>query len=103
MLAEVMLLALELAGRRLMASHNRSVRGPVNRVPPWDVHTVISATKEDLDHLLQRAWMIPQQADVPAELLSTLDKHARIVLTAGIPHSRADLCMTLAAADCLPR
>ncbi|MER5358809.1 hypothetical protein [Streptomyces sp. NPDC002785] len=98
-LSEVAILrALEVAGNRLK-KNDRPSRAAVNHLPKWDVHTFLPAKEANLDSLLKGSWDIPRASGYPDRLLQALDEHARIILTAGIAYSRADLLMTLSKYD----
>jgi hypothetical protein len=88
-LAEVATLrSLELAGSRLKARENRSLRGRLTHIPKWDAHIEIRATSGELEKLLKGAWDIPTKAGCPADLLNVLDSHCRQILIEGTAYSR---------------
>ncbi|WJY41998.1 hypothetical protein QT196_34735 [Streptomyces sp. P9-2B-2] len=88
--------ALELVGRRLLARRSRAVRGPLQAVPPWELHIHLSVGDTDLDVLLRDAWAIPEALKLPSLVIESMDHHVRILLAAGLGYCRDDLIKTVA-------
>lgn len=87
--------ALQLAGNRIVGKRGRSVRGPMNSVEAWSIHTHLRVEDHELDALLDGAWQIPVAVGLPDDLLAALDRHTRTLLAAGIEFRREDLLLTL--------
>lgn len=87
--------ALQVAGRRLLARRSRAVRGPLQTVPPWDLHVHLPVGDTDLALLLRDAWVISEAVGLPAVMIEELDQHVRILLAAGLGYRRDDLLRTV--------
>ncbi|MFJ2211708.1 hypothetical protein ACIQVO_03370 [Streptomyces sp. NPDC101062] len=87
--------ALQVAGRRLLARRSRAVRGPLQTVPPWELHVHLPVGDTDLALLLRDAWVIPEAVGLPSVLIESLDRHVRIMLAAGLGYRRDDLIRTV--------
>ncbi|MEU3597210.1 hypothetical protein ABZ714_00515 [Streptomyces sp. NPDC006798] len=87
--------ALQVAGRRLLARRSRAVRGPLQGVPPWELHVHLPVGDTDLALLLRDAWDIPEAVGLPSMMIESLDEHVRILLAAGVGYRRDDLIKTV--------
>lgn len=92
--------ALELVGKRLLNNSNRSWRGQLRGVHPWDIHTHITAG--DVDDVLDGAYallrhVLPEAVDVH----DAVDAYVRERLVTGQAHDRDRLAAALVAAGCL--
>lgn len=80
--------ALERANKRL---ERRSDRSRLRDVPPWELHTHVSADPDRLEKAMVGVWDLPAAAGLPEELLVPLDSFTRTLLSSGHPFDRDDL------------
>lgn len=93
--------ALELAGKRLLNNSNRSWRGQLRRVEPWEIHTQIPVPNPD--DVLEGAYALMHRCipDQP-RLHEVVDTYVRERLSSQNSHDRELLFTMLAKAGCLP-
>ncbi|MFD4998547.1 hypothetical protein [Streptomyces buecherae] len=87
--------ALQVAGRRLLARRSRTVRGPLQTVPLWELHVHLPVGDTDRAPLLRDAWNIPKAVGLPSMMIEKLDQHVRMLLAAGLRYRRDDLIKTV--------
>lgn len=63
--------ALQVAGRRLLTRRSRAVRGPLQGVPPWELHVHLPVGDTDLTLLLRDAWDIPEAVGLPSMMIES--------------------------------
>lgn len=105
---QVVLRAMELAGKRLLGSLPRAQRhrdAEPRRVPTWEIHTVVDPISPDqLSRLLDGAYdTATVNFDGDTCVLSAVGAYCRHLLSTGTPHTREGLATWLARNECTPQ
>lgn len=105
MVEHLALRALELAGKRLLNSGPRGIKGKpeAQEVHSYDLHTIAPTPRgKDIDQLLKGAFdlMHATLGDVPC-VTEAVDTYCRALLASGRPHRREYLAETLYQSGCL--
>lgn len=104
---QVVLRALELAGKRLLGGLPRSERhrnAPARQVPVWQIHTTVpTVTAEAADRLLDGALdTAGPNFGGDTCVLAQVRAYCHHLLTTGTGHTRERLASWLAAGGCAP-
>lgn len=99
------LAALDVANRRLIRTQPRSIRHrdhPTNKIPLWQVHTLIPTRGVDLDGLLAGAYKLLDNTNPHGDCIRTaVDRYVRAIIAQQRPYEPAAVDVALIETGCL--
>lgn len=95
---------LEAAGKRLLSSAGRGVRGEIPRMLPWELHTVLGGcASEEYEKSLEAAFRMVRIAFISRpDLAAAVEDYVKSLIVSRRKHTPENLHQSLIQAGCLP-